>query len=119
MFSMMKGPFAAKMVKSQENKEFGNALLACSYAKITELLSCLMKSSCSFDRETSSTLWKYLNINIPWMNMEVGKTSIVSKPVFSQGYAINTSLSCAPIWSGFGPKIRVASYLQDFLFFGG
>jgi len=39
--------------------------------------------------------------------MEVGETSIVSKPVFSQGYAINTSLSGAPIWSGFGPKIRV------------
>ena len=40
--------------------------------------------------------------------MEVGETSIVSKPVFSQGYAINRSLSGAPIWSGFGPKIRVA-----------
>ena len=59
-----------------------------------------------FDRETRSTLWKYLNINIPWMNVEVWETSTVSKPVFSQGYAINTSLSCAPIWSGFGPKIR-------------
>ena len=38
--------------------------------------------------------------------------------MFSQGCAVNTCLSSAPFWSGFGPKIRVASYLQDFLFSG-
>ena len=52
-------------------------------------------------------LWNHLNINIPLMNMEVRKTSIVSKPVFSQGCAVNTCLSSAPFWSGFGPKIRL------------
>ena len=43
-----------------------------------------------FDRETRSTLWNHLNINIPWMNMEVWETSIVSKLVFSQGCTVNT-----------------------------
>ena len=52
-----------------------------------------------FDRETS-TLWNHLSINIPWKNVEVWETSIVSKPVFSQGCTINTCLGSAPFWSG-------------------
>ena len=91
----------------------------CSYGNITELLSRLMKAFVFFDRETRSTLWNLLNINIPWMNMEVWETSIVRKPVFSQGCTVNTCLSSAPLWTGLGPKIRVASYLQDFLVFWG
>ena len=44
--------------------------------------------------------------------------SIVCKPVFSQGCTVNTCLSSVPLWTGLGPKIRVASYLRDFFFSG-
>ena len=106
------------MVRSQENKEFQNALLDI----VIRLFICkqyftvipLNEGSVFFDRETRSTLWNLLNINIPWMNVEVWETSIVSKPVFSEGCTVNAWLSSAPIWSSFGPKIRVAAYLRDF-----
>ena len=108
------------MVRSQENKEFQNALLNILFtSKHYWTVIPLNKASCFFDRETRSTLWNLLNINIPWMNMEVWEISIVSKPVFSQGCTVNTCLSSAPLWTGLGPKIRVASYLQDFLVFWG
>ena len=63
------------MVRSQENKEFQNALLdiviilfICKqYCTVIQLNEGLV----FFDRETGSTLWNLLNINIPWMNMEV------------------------------------------------
>ena len=64
------------MVRSPQNKEFQIALLDKIIELIVQmqtLLNCYpaYEGLVFFDRETRSTLWNLLNINIPWMNMEV------------------------------------------------
>ena len=59
--------YAAKMVRSQENKEFWNALL-CMMVRVQILLYCfpeLNEGFMSFDRKTRTFLWmKHLKTNI-------------------------------------------------------
>ena len=62
---------------SIENKEFRNALLdiiiIIIIVHMQTLLNCYpaYEGFMLFDRQTRSTLWNLLNINSPWMNMEV------------------------------------------------